>query len=59
MKVIAAGDEVPITSVRRRSWWTNLAEEPGYPADFAAAYAANIVSREDNVESRGGQDRAR
>ena len=29
----------------------NLAKEPGYPADFAAAYAANIVSKEDNVKA--------
>ena len=28
-----------------------LAEETGYPADFAAAYAANIESREDNVKA--------
>ena len=29
----------------------NLAKEPGYPADFAAAYAANIASKEDNVKA--------
>ncbi len=34
VKVIAAGDAVPVTT---------------YPADFAARYDANIVSREDNV----------
>jgi len=28
-----------------------LAREPGYPAGFAAAYAANIVSKEDNVKA--------
>ena len=27
----------------------NLAVEPGAPADFAAAYAANVASKEDNV----------
>ena len=27
----------------------NLAKESGYPADFAAKYTANIVSKEDNV----------
>ena len=29
----------------------NLAKEPGYPADFVATYAANIVSKEDNVKA--------
>ena len=29
----------------------NLAKQPGYPADFAAAYKANIVSKEDNVKA--------
>ena len=29
----------------------NLAKSPGYPADFAAAYDANIVSKEDNVKA--------
>ena len=29
----------------------NLAKEPGYPADFAATYAANIASKEDNVKA--------
>ncbi len=29
----------------------NLAKEAGYPADFAAAYAANIASKEDNVKA--------
>ena len=37
----------------------NLAKEPGYPADFAAAYATNIVSKEDNVAAVVAQDRAR
>ena len=50
MKIIAAGDEVPITKYATQLV-DNLAKEPGYPADFAAAYAANIVSREDNVKA--------
>ena len=29
----------------------NLARETGYPAGFAAAYRANIASREDNVKA--------
>jgi molybdate transport system substrate-binding protein len=48
VKIIAAGDEVPITKYATQLV-DNLAREPGYPADFAAACAANIVSREDNV----------
>jgi molybdate transport system substrate-binding protein len=48
VKVIAAGEAVPITRYADQLV-ANLAREPGYPADFAAAYAANIVSREDNV----------
>ena len=50
MKIIAAGDEVPITKYATQVV-DNLAREPGYPADFAAAYAANVVSREDNVKA--------
>jgi molybdate transport system substrate-binding protein len=50
VKVIAAGDEVPITAYAQRLV-DNLAAEPGYPARFAAAYAANVVSREDNVKA--------
>ena len=50
VKVIAAGDEVPITKYATRLV-DNLSREAGYPADFAAAYAANIVSREDNARS--------
>jgi molybdate transport system substrate-binding protein len=48
--VIAAGDEVPITKYATKLV-ENLAKEAGYPADFAASYAANIVSREDNVKA--------
>lgn len=50
VRIIAAGTEVPITRYAERLV-ANLAMEPGYPAGFAAAYAANIVSREDNVKA--------
>jgi molybdate transport system substrate-binding protein len=50
VKVIAAGDEVPITKYAVKLV-ENLAKEAGYPADFAAAYAANVASREDNVKA--------
>ncbi len=48
VKVIAAGDAVPITKYAGELV-ANLAKQAGYPADFAAAYAANVVSKEDNV----------
>jgi molybdate transport system substrate-binding protein len=48
VKVIAAGDAVPITKYANQLV-TNLARESGYPAGFAAGYAANVVSKEDNV----------
>ena len=50
VKVIAAGDEVPITKYATKLI-ANLASEAGYPADFAAGYAANVVSKEDNVKA--------
>jgi molybdate transport system substrate-binding protein len=50
IKVIAAGDEVPITKYATQLV-ANLAEEAGYPADFAAAYAKNVASKEDNVKA--------
>jgi molybdate transport system substrate-binding protein len=50
LKVIAAGDEVPITKYATQLV-DNLAKEAGYPAGFAAAYAANVASREDNVKA--------
>lgn len=50
VKVIAAGDEVPITKYAMELA-NNLAKETGYPADFTAAYTANIASREDNVKA--------
>ncbi len=48
--VIAAGEGVPITGYASRLV-ANLALQPGYPADFADAYAANVVSREPNVKA--------
>jgi molybdate transport system substrate-binding protein len=48
VKVIAAGDTVPITKYAT-TLVANLAKVSGYPADFAARYAANIASKEDNV----------
>jgi molybdate transport system substrate-binding protein len=48
MRIIAAGDEVPITKYAD-ALIANLAGEPGYPTTFAAGYAANVVSREQNV----------
>ncbi len=50
VKLIAAGDEVPITKYATKLI-ANLASEAGYPADFAAGYAANVVSKEDNVKA--------
>ena len=50
VKVIAAGDAVPITKYAKQLV-DNLATKPGYPPGFAAAYAANVVSREDNVKA--------
>jgi molybdate transport system substrate-binding protein len=48
VRVVAAGDEVPITKYATQLV-ENLAAAPDAPADFAAAYAANVVSKEDNV----------
>ena len=48
--VIAAGDEVPISSYAARLV-DKLAHEPGYPAYFAVGYAGNVASREDNVKA--------
>jgi len=49
VKVIAAGDSVPITKYANQLV-ANLAKQSGYPADFAANYSANIASKEDNVK---------
>jgi molybdate transport system substrate-binding protein len=50
VKVIAAGDEVPISNYAK-VLVRNLGEQPGYPADFAARYLANVVSNEENVKA--------
>jgi molybdate transport system substrate-binding protein len=50
VKIIAAGDAVPITKYANQLV-ADLAKEPGYPADFVAAYNANVVSKEDNVKA--------
>jgi molybdate transport system substrate-binding protein len=54
LKVIAAGDDVPITKYATQLV-ANLAKEPDYPVDFAARYTANIVSKEDNVKAVVGK----
>ena len=48
VRVIAAGDEVPITKYATQLV-DKLGAAAGAPADFAAAYAANVASKEDNV----------
>lgn len=48
VKVVAAGDDVPISRYVRQVI-DDLAGQPGYPADLAERYRANVVSREDNV----------
>jgi molybdate transport system substrate-binding protein len=50
VKIIAAGNDVPITKYATQAVGL-LAKAPGYPQDFAASYAANVVSREDNVKA--------
>jgi molybdate transport system substrate-binding protein len=50
VKIVAAGDQVPITTYAAQAV-ENLAGLTGYPAGFAAAYAANVVSHEDNVKA--------
>jgi molybdate transport system substrate-binding protein len=48
VKVIAAGDKVPITRYATQLV-ANLSKGVDDPAAFVAAYAKNIVSKEDNV----------
>jgi len=52
--IIAAGDEVPITRYARQ-FIDALAALPGYPPTFAADYAANVVSKEENVRAVVGK----
>lgn len=48
VKVIAAADGVPIQQYTAQ-WLEKVAALPAYGAGFPDAYAANVVSREDNV----------
>lgn len=50
VNVVAAGARVPITRYADRLI-ADLAGQPGAPADFGAAYRANVVSREDDVKA--------
>ena len=50
VKIIAAGDQVPITTYATKLV-ENLAALPDAPAAFEAAYAANVVSKEENVKA--------
>jgi molybdate transport system substrate-binding protein len=50
VKIIAAGDTVPIATYANQLV-TNLAKDADYPSNFAASYAANVVSKEDNVKA--------
>jgi molybdate transport system substrate-binding protein len=50
VKIVAAGDEVPITTYALQAVG-NLADLAGYPADFALGYSANVVSKEENVKA--------
>ena len=50
VKIVAAGAEVPVTQYADQVI-AKLAALPGYPHDFASAYAANIVSKEQNVKA--------
>lgn len=50
VKVVGAGEAVPITRYVA-ACLEKLAALPGYPAGYAAAVGANVVSREDNVRA--------
>jgi len=50
VRIVAAGQAVPITRYAGELV-TKLAALDGYPAGFAEAYAANVVSREDDVKA--------
>ncbi len=50
LKVVAAGDGVPISKYAE-VLIHNLASDSPDPAAFVAAYAANVVTREDNVKA--------
>ena len=46
--IVAAGEGVPVTTYAT-TLLERLARLPGYPSDLVHAYAANVVTREDNV----------
>ena len=50
VRVVGAGEAVPITRYVG-ACLEKLAALPGYPAGYAAAVEANVVSREDNVRA--------
>ncbi|HTW83488.1 MAG TPA: molybdate ABC transporter substrate-binding protein [Candidatus Sulfotelmatobacter sp.] len=50
VKVVLAAPTVPVGSYARTSF-TTVAGKPGYPADFAAAVAKNVVSEEIDVKA--------
>lgn len=50
VRIVAAGEKVPIT-VYATKLIEHLGAQAGYPLDFASAYEANVVSREDNVKA--------
>lgn len=50
LRIVAAGEQVPITRYADQVV-ARLGRLPGYPAGFADAVAANVVSREDNVRA--------
>jgi molybdate transport system substrate-binding protein len=50
VRIAAAGPGVPLTGYVTEVV-AQLAELPGYPDGFAAAYEANVVSREDNARA--------
>lgn len=50
VRVVAAGDDVPISGYATQLL-ANLAGQAGYPTDLAQRYAANVVSREEDVRA--------
>jgi molybdate transport system substrate-binding protein len=50
LRIVAAGEDVPITGYANELV-ANLDSHADAPAGFADAYAANVVSREDNVRA--------
>lgn len=50
VKLVAAGEAVPITAYAT-TLVNNVAAQPGAPPDFAAKYAGNVISQEEDVKS--------